>query len=109
MDTFKQNPGEIVLLPPGLPSSYLSSPSTSPINVIQPPPPPTSLAPPAPTAPSTSVFLWLPNELQVTTENLIVRTELAREATRRAQIGLAQRMAREVLKLPFDFIALHGT
>lgn len=78
---------------------------------IQPSPRPPSPPPPPPPAPSSSssVFLWLPQELQGSTQNLIVRTELAREATRRAQIGLAQYMAREMLKLPFDFMADHGT
>lgn len=89
-------PGSMVLLPgtiAPLPAPPLRTPQA-------PPPAPSS---------SSSVFLWLPSELQSNTQNLIVRTELAREATRRAQIGLAQHMAREMLKLPFDFMADHGT
>jgi hypothetical protein len=108
LDMIRQRPGSLVLLPPGAssgipipPDALAPPPSISNMSL-------TSSAPPAPSTTS-SVFLWLPSELQRTTENLIVRTELAREATRRAQIGLAQRMAREVLKLPFDFMAMHGT
>ena len=113
LDMMRLRTGSLVLLPPGaaregqrehersLSPKSLSSSFTPP----PPPPPP----PPAPSSSSNNVFLWLPSELQQTTENLMVRTELAREATRRAQIGLAQRMAREVLKLPFDFMAIHGT
>ena len=98
IETLQQRP--LVLLPPGVLSN--ATPAVPP---LAPPPAP----PPAPSTLSSSNFMWLPEELQRTTENLIVRTELAREATRRAQIGLAQRMAREVLKLPFDFMAIHGT
>jgi hypothetical protein len=104
IDTLKQRPGALVLLPPGVkPSSSLPSPTSMSSTS-------SALAPPAPsTSNASSLFLWLPPELQKTTENLNLRTELAREATRRAQIGLAQRMAREVLKLPFDFMSIHGT